>query len=68
MFSRVSFMVVLFFLKLGFNIIVNDVDLFGELESNFFVEIGVEKLKVIGFLKSLLKSEKKDGDNVVFFV
>lgn len=68
MFSRVFFMVVLFFLKLGFNIIVNDVDLFGELESNFFVEIGVEKLKVIGFLKLLLKSEKKDGDNVVFFV
>lgn len=67
LFSRVFFMVVLFFLKLGFNIIVNDVDLFGDLESNFYVQIGVEKLKVIGFLKSLLKSEKKDWDNVVFF-
>lgn len=54
-------------LKPSLNTTVNDVDSLGDLESNLHVQTGAEKPKATGFLKSLLKSEKKDGDNAVFF-
>lgn len=65
--SRAPLMAVPSSLKPGLNTTVNDVDSLGDLDSNLLVQTGAEKPKATGFLKSLLKSEKKDWDNAVFF-
>lgn len=65
--SRAPLMAVPSSLKLGLNTTVNDGDSPRELESNLHVQTGAEKPKATGFLKSLLKSQKKDEENVVFF-